>query len=599
MGCIKIGVGGEEIMQKTYLTGAIAAIIVIFGAYWFSTPGDDAVVTETAVTPAETSAAESAPATVVPEPTVVATPEPVIVATPEAAPVEPVAVETAQSTEETAPVETVTEVVPEIVEAEAEPVTPLAVPLATPEMIDADVADTADVVAETAETVVETVEQVTEVAVPEVAAPVAPTPEQITPEGSTPEATTPEPTAIEPTEPETTTTEVVDTTVSEPAPAETTPVEPETVEALPDLSVAQTDDAQDTTEDTAPSFEIVRVERDGATIVAGRAQPGAEVDVTLDGETVATVNSDRSGNFVALMDTPATGAAQEMQLVTRDENNDAVASRETIVVLVEAPEEEPAQADITPAEATTEDDTVAANTTNEQTEQPARPVIVRSTDEGVEVVQSSQSLADEQVSIDTISYSITGDVVLTGRGASEALLVIYADADPVGRGRVRDDGRWRVILGDIEAGIYTLRIDQLDGMGDVVSRAETPFQRVFPDVQAVADPAPATDDDASADVVNVDQADTMTLAEAAEMVDAVADTDVVAQDASAAEAPAAPPSAPPAQIIVQPGNNLWTIARVQYGEGIRFTQIFDANADQIRDPNLIFPGQIFTLPAEE
>ena len=52
-------------------------------------------------------------------------------------------------------------------------------------------------------------------------------------------------------------------------------------------------------------------------------------------------------------------------------------------------------------------------------------------------------------------------------------------------------------------------------------------------------------------------------------------------------------------VTVQPGSNLWTLARTHYGSGVLYTQIFTANRAQIRDPNLIYPGQIFALPALE
>ncbi|NOJ91309.1 LysM peptidoglycan-binding domain-containing protein, partial [Myxococcus xanthus] len=44
---------------------------------------------------------------------------------------------------------------------------------------------------------------------------------------------------------------------------------------------------------------------------------------------------------------------------------------------------------------------------------------------------------------------------------------------------------------------------------------------------------------------------------------------------------------------------LWAISRRTYGEGDRYTAIYDANHDQIRDPDLIYPGQVFVLPAED
>ena len=50
------------------------------------------------------------------------------------------------------------------------------------------------------------------------------------------------------------------------------------------------------------------------------------------------------------------------------------------------------------------------------------------------------------------------------------------------------------------------------------------------------------------------------------------------------------------RVVVQPGANLWRIARAVYGRGTRFTVIYDAKRDQIRDPRRIFPGQIFAVP---
>jgi nucleoid-associated protein YgaU len=50
------------------------------------------------------------------------------------------------------------------------------------------------------------------------------------------------------------------------------------------------------------------------------------------------------------------------------------------------------------------------------------------------------------------------------------------------------------------------------------------------------------------------------------------------------------------RVVVQPGNNLWRLARAAYGRGVRYTVIYEANRDQIRNPRLIFPGQVFAVP---
>jgi nucleoid-associated protein YgaU len=70
------------------------------------------------------------------------------------------------------------------------------------------------------------------------------------------------------------------------------------------------------------------------------------------------------------------------------------------------------------------------------------------------------------------------------------------------------------------------------------------------------------------------------------------------------ETPAVAPGAPGARVYVPElatltvshGDNLWSISRKSYGRGARYTVIYDANQDQIRNPSLIYPGQIFVLP---
>ena len=44
------------------------------------------------------------------------------------------------------------------------------------------------------------------------------------------------------------------------------------------------------------------------------------------------------------------------------------------------------------------------------------------------------------------------------------------------------------------------------------------------------------------------------------------------------------------------GDNLWNIARQFLGDGRRYREIFEHNRDQIKNPNLIFPGQVLRLP---
>ncbi len=45
------------------------------------------------------------------------------------------------------------------------------------------------------------------------------------------------------------------------------------------------------------------------------------------------------------------------------------------------------------------------------------------------------------------------------------------------------------------------------------------------------------------------------------------------------------------------GDCLWNIAKKLYGNGAKYTVIYNANKDKIKNPNLIYPGQVFTIPA--
>ncbi|RKF17259.1 LysM peptidoglycan-binding domain-containing protein [Roseovarius spongiae] len=152
-----------------------------------------------------------------------------------------------------------------------------------------------------------------------------------------------------------------------------------------------------------------------------------------------------------------------------------------------------------------------------------------------------------QVALDAITYSDTGAVQLAGRGSGQGFVRIYLDNAPLTTSRIAADGRWRTDLPQVDTGVYTLRVDEVDEAGKVVSRVETPFKREDETIVAEA------------------EADAGSLARIR-------------------------------AVTVQPGNTLWAISRENYGEGILYVRVYEANKDRIRDPDLIYPGQIFNVP---
>ncbi|GAA6190821.1 LysM peptidoglycan-binding domain-containing protein [Phaeobacter sp. NW0010-22] len=182
------------------------------------------------------------------------------------------------------------------------------------------------------------------------------------------------------------------------------------------------------------------------------------------------------------------------------------------------------------------------------------PAILQSNAEGVKLVQAPSpepepSLA--QLVLDTIGYSELGDVQLTGRAKIGSVIRIYLDNNSVSDLLADGEGHWRGELLGIDPGIYTLRLDELDTEGVVLSRLETPFKREAPEVLKPV---------------------------------------VVASGPDQVQAPAI------RAVTVQKGDTLWAISRQRYGDGVLYVKVFEANRSSIRDPHLIYPGQIFTIP---
>ncbi len=144
-----------------------------------------------------------------------------------------------------------------------------------------------------------------------------------------------------------------------------------------------------------------------------------------------------------------------------------------------------------------------------------------------------------RLSLDVIQYDTAGNVVLLGRGPPEATIEIELDDKAAGSGTAAGSGDWSVPLRQsVPEGKYRLRIAARDKNGALVGSLTVGFSRVAPPEGAVA-------------------------------------------------------------VDIQPGNNLWRIAQHSYGDGLRYTEIVQANRVHIRDPNLIYPGQVFAVPGKQ
>lgn len=329
-----------------------------------------------------------------------------------------------------------------------------------------------------------------------------------------------------------------------------------------------------------PSFDLVRVEKDGSALVAGSAMPDVMLSLRVTGEEIAAVPADGQGNFVAMFNLAPSEAPRVLSLVMLAPDGTEVPAEGTVViaptiapvVVAEAVPDEPRETAM--AEVGTPEAAPAPET---EAQAPAALLV---TEEGAKVLQSASDLPPElvaNVTIDTITYTPEGAVQLVGRGTPERVVRLYLDNAPLVEAAISTAGDWAVTLPEVAPGIYTLRADQVDAGGAVTSRFETPFKRET--VEALA----AVAGDAAAEA-----------AATAAGVEAGGDA---GSDAGAEGTATAPPA--PVSVTVQPGFTLWQIATERLGAGTRYVQVFEANRDQIRDPDLIYPGQVFAIPEAE
>lgn len=147
-----------------------------------------------------------------------------------------------------------------------------------------------------------------------------------------------------------------------------------------------------------------------------------------------------------------------------------------------------------------------------------------------------------ELSIDAVNYDDKGNLSLSGTAPQDATVFLYLDNEFLGGTTADERNSWAISPQTVVApGVYQLRADQVDENKKVINRVTIPFSRAE-----------------NMDHVPADR-----------------------------------------KFVVQPGNSLWRIARRVYGSGFDYAVIYKANEDQISDPDLIYPGQVFEIPKDQ
>lgn len=309
-----------------------------------------------------------------------------------------------------------------------------------------------------------------------------------------------------------------------------------------------------------PSFDVARIEPSGDAVVAGRAAPGATVELLRDGKPYARAVADQFGEFVMVPPRLPAGSYALTLRATRPNGKQATSTESVAVAL-------------------------AANRQNEPGASQ-KPVVALISPDKPTVVLSQPAPADAlrgKVAVESVDTAPGGKLLVRGRAPPGTEVRLYLNNSFLASGKAAPDGHLAfTINGGVKPGNYRVRLDEVaSNSGAVKSRAEVPFDVPEPALTTASIAAPA--------------ASQPQAASAAPQQPEVATASTTSSSQTSPSAVIVPKIA---TTTVVGGDSLWRISRVTYGAGARYAVIYKANRKQIRDPNLIYPGQIFVLPAK-
>ncbi len=403
---------------------------------------------------------------------------------------------------------------------------------------------------------------------------------------------------------------------------------------IPELSEIFNYQAIPTTVKTSPVFDVLRVEEDGSILIAGRASANSEIQVmTEDGTIVASSTSGPTGDFVATPEEPLKPGDYALTILAKPASGETISSMETGVVrvpvawedalVIVSPNEAPSRIVVKPTTFKTipfdvkqqikkgvlksvppiNDDIPELKSGNEGA---IKETLIDKSEKQQDVAKAETTLPKivipklraKQSTIkpkpDVVVEAVeleNGKIYIAGAAPKGAAIRIYIDNKPVGVARGTADNRFLLTRKfSLKAGNHQVRADVVDSQsGKVLSRAEVPLIHTIEEVTnevAVERPKPSRTIEPESSKLETPKGE-------------VVQEHIAGKPAEPSVKDKQVPVKTGTTIIIKPGDNLWRISRRTYGRGIRYTTIYNANRDQIRNPSRIYVGQIFKIPADE
>jgi len=329
-----------------------------------------------------------------------------------------------------------------------------------------------------------------------------------------------------------------------------------------DLATALTPAPPATGDGAVPEFDIVHIEPTGEAVVAGRAAPGTVIELLRNGEAHDRVMVDQSGQF-AMVPRPLPNGTYELTLRSTQADGKQTTSKQSVAVVLEPNSDQP---------------TVALLT-------PDKPTLV------MPQASAPASAAEITTAVEAVDIEPNGKVHVSGHAHPGAEVRLYLNDSFVTSVTAGPDGHLAVTINEgVAPGKYRVRLDELASKsGAVRARAEVPLN--VPDRMTTASISPSS----------------VSTAAPQSAAPQNAATQAPQQLAASSSTASADKTAPAAEVVVPKvttmtvvrGDSLWRLSRNSLGSGERYALIFKANKQQIRNPNLIYPGQILVVPANE
>jgi hypothetical protein len=216
-----------------------------------------------------------------------------------------------------------------------------------------------------------------------------------------------------------------------------------------------------------PSFDVVRVGPDGTAVIAGRAEPGAEVTILDRDKPIGTVNADPHGEWVFTPTTPLAPGNHELGLSAKSAADSSVRPSSGVVVIV-VPESN-------------------KRTSGQPNAGPSSPLAVLLPRKGQGAARALQMPDATQDSgsphrplfLDVIQYDGAGHVSISGRAPEDGRVLLYLNGKPMDDTHADANGAWNSRPPDpVTVGQYTVRADLVDQNAKVIARIALPFRRV-------------------------------------------------------------------------------------------------------------------------